>query len=82
VLAPAGALVIWEPRIPTPNGATRLITPRAVESATGAAAERHSLTLLPALARRLGRAAPRWYPRLARVPLLRSHRLLVLRRTG
>ena len=80
VLAPSGTLVIWEPRVPTPNRGTRLITSRAVEAAARAQAERHSLTLLPPLARRLGAAAPRWYPRLTRVPLLRTHRLLVLRK--
>ena len=82
VLAPGGALVIWEPRVPTPNRGTRLIAVRAVEAAAGAPAHCTTLTLLPPLARRLGRAAPRWYPRLARVPALRTHRLLVLRRTG
>jgi hypothetical protein len=35
-----------------------------------------SITLLPALARRL----PSAYPALARVPLLRSHRLVAVRK--
>lgn len=80
VLAPAGALVVWEPRVPTPNRATRLITARAVEAAAGAPAERRTLTLLPPLARRLGSSTPRWYPRLARLRPLRTHQLIVVRR--
>jgi SAM-dependent methyltransferase len=37
-----------------------------------------SLTLLPPLARRLGRFTPRLYPALSRVPFLRTHYLGVL----
>jgi SAM-dependent methyltransferase len=81
VLAPGGVLVVWEPRVPTPlNRSTRLIRPRALRAATGARPAVRSLTVLPPLARRLGPRAARWYPRLARIPLLRTHRLLVLSR--
>jgi hypothetical protein len=78
VLAPGGRLVVWEPRVPTlGNRVTRLVRPAELEGATGVVAARRSLTVAPPLARRLG---PRWYARLARVPALRTHRLLVLER--
>lgn len=81
VLAPGGVLVVWEPRVPTPlNRSTRLIRRRDLAAATGARPSGRSVTLLPPLARRLGPATGRWYPRLVRVPALRTHRLHVVRR--
>jgi SAM-dependent methyltransferase len=82
VLAPGGVLVAWEPRVPTPNRATRLIRRRDLQAATGVTPASVSLTVAPPLARRLGAAAPRWYPRLARIPLLRTHRAHFCRRPG
>jgi SAM-dependent methyltransferase len=74
VLAPGGVIVIWEPRIPTPlNRSTRLIRLSDLRPRLGAPATVHSLTVLPPLARRVGDH----YPRLARVPALHTHRLLV-----
>jgi SAM-dependent methyltransferase len=76
VLAPGGVVVIWEPRIPTPlNRSTRLIRPADLRARLGEPAAVHSLTVAPPLARRLGDR----YDRLARVPALRTHRLLVYR---
>jgi SAM-dependent methyltransferase len=78
VLGPGGRLVVWEPRVPTPgNRVTRLVRPAQLEAVTGVRARRRSLTLAPPLARRL---RPGAYARLARVPALRTHRLLVLER--
>jgi ubiquinone/menaquinone biosynthesis C-methylase UbiE len=77
VLAPGGRLVIWEPRVPTPNRATRLVRRRELRAVAGPPSAEVALTLLPPLARRLGRATDRLYHPLARVPLLRTHRLLV-----
>jgi SAM-dependent methyltransferase len=82
VLAPGGVLVAWEPRVPTLNPATRRVGARELAAACGAEPEGRSVTVLPPLARRLGPATGRWYPRLARVPVLRTHRLHALRRPG
>jgi ubiquinone/menaquinone biosynthesis C-methylase UbiE len=80
VLVPGGLLIIWDVRLANPrNRAT--VTPRWRRLAAAAAEPRmRPITLHPWLARRLGRRAPRLYPALARVPGLRTHRLLVLRR--
>jgi SAM-dependent methyltransferase len=81
VLAPGGRLIVWEPRVPTPlNRSTSLIRRSDLSTPTGAVPAVRSLTLAPPLARRLGSLTGRWYPRLASVPLLRTHRLLVLER--
>jgi SAM-dependent methyltransferase len=81
VLAPGGTLVVWEPRVPNPlNRDTRLVTRALLRDATGAEPRERTLTLLPALARRLGPLTPAWYPRLAAVPALRTHRLASLDR--
>ena len=79
VLAAGGLLVVWEPRVPNPlNRATRLV--RARDLGLGAPRSSASITLLPGLARRLGRHTAAWYPRLARVPALRTHGLTVFAR--
>jgi ubiquinone/menaquinone biosynthesis C-methylase UbiE len=79
VTARDGAIVVYEPRVPNPlNHRTALV--RRVE-AQDAGLNTHwsrSLTVVPALARRLGRLTPKGYPVLARIPLLRTHRLSVL----
>lgn len=83
VLAPGGVLVVWEPRVPNPlNRRTRLIQARDLAAGTGVRPAGVSLTVLPWLARRLGRRTAVWYPWLARVPALRTHRLHVVRRAG
>lgn len=78
VLAPGGAVVVWEPRVWSANPNTRLIGLRELREGLGGAdveVVTRSVTLLPPLARRAGR----WYGPLARVPLLRSHRLVLAR---
>jgi ubiquinone/menaquinone biosynthesis C-methylase UbiE len=78
VLAPGGLLVIWEPRAPNPvNRATQLVRPGDLAGIVGAPRSSETLTLLPWIARRLGRRTADWYPRLAAVPALRTHRLTV-----
>lgn len=75
VTAPGARVVIWEPRVPTLNRAARLVRESEVSAALGPEVSSRPITLLPPLARRLGRATPRLYPALARLPALRSHRL-------
>jgi SAM-dependent methyltransferase len=72
VLAPGGVLMIYEPRTPNPlNPSTRAIRSRDIRLP----AKSRTLTLLPPLARRLGRLTPLLYQPLATVPILRTHRL-------
>ena len=76
VLAVGGTLLVYEPRIPNPlNRRTGHV--RKAELAALGGANFESLTVLPALARRLGPLTARAYRALARVPVLRSHRLAV-----
>jgi ubiquinone/menaquinone biosynthesis C-methylase UbiE len=80
VLAPGGLLLIYEPRVPNPlNRNTLLVSDEDLAAAGVAPREQVSLTLVPALARRLGRRTDRWYPRFARVSFLRTHRLIAYR---
>jgi SAM-dependent methyltransferase len=76
VLAHGGAIVVWEPRVPTPNSHTRLIGLRELRGALGGNLRVRSVTLAPPLARR---ARGGLYEALAAIPLLRSHRLVVAR---
>lgn len=76
VLQPGGHLFIWEPRIANPrNRATTLVKRSTLRRALGPDVEARALTLLPPLARRLGPLSG-LYPALARIPPLRSHRLV------
>jgi SAM-dependent methyltransferase len=76
VLAPGGRLVVWEPRVPTPlNRSTHLVRTGVLDATLGARAVTRSITVAPPLARRLGGRAARWYPRLAALGPLRTHRL-------
>jgi ubiquinone/menaquinone biosynthesis C-methylase UbiE len=77
VLAPGGAVAIWEPRVPTPNPHTRLIGLGELRELLGSDLQMRAVTLAPPLARRAG---PRLYRALVRVPLLRTHRLVLARR--
>jgi ubiquinone/menaquinone biosynthesis C-methylase UbiE len=71
-----GAVVIWEPRISNPlNTATSHVPEALVHRALGPATTQVTLTLVPALARRLPQRDQ--YSRLARLSPLRTHRLLV-----
>lgn len=75
VLAPGGAVLIWEPRIWSPNPYTRLVRLRELRSGLGGEVSACSVTLLPPLARRAGRL----YGPLVRLPILRTHRLVLVR---
>jgi ubiquinone/menaquinone biosynthesis C-methylase UbiE len=80
VLAPGGALVIYEPRLPNPrNRATRRVRSADLRSAGLTPAKTRSLTLLPPLGRHLGRLTGTLHPALSRLQPLRSHRLTVYR---
>jgi ubiquinone/menaquinone biosynthesis C-methylase UbiE len=82
VLAPGGLLLIYEPRVPNPlNRHTLLVRDEDLAAAGLEPREQLSLTVVPALARRLGDRTDRWYPRLARLPFLRTHRLIAYRAT-
>ena len=82
VLAPGGLLLIYEPRVPNPlNRNTLLVSDEDLAAAGLEPRQQVSLTLVPALARRLGRWTDRWYGRLARIPSLRTHRLIAYRAT-
>jgi ubiquinone/menaquinone biosynthesis C-methylase UbiE len=82
MLAPGGSLLIYEPRVPNPfNRHTILVRDGDLDAAGASPREQSTLTLLPALARRLGGRTQARYERLARLPLLRTHRLIVYRRT-
>jgi len=78
VLAPGGLLLVWDPRVPNPlNRATQVVRPGDLNDVLGAPQSSETVTLLPWVARRLGRRTAAWYPRLAGVPTLRTHRLTV-----
>ncbi len=76
VLSLDGVLVIWEPRRRNPrNRDVCFVRPELLVEDAGPRLAQTTITLLPPLARRLGRAAPRLYPALAVVPVLRTHHL-------
>jgi ubiquinone/menaquinone biosynthesis C-methylase UbiE len=80
VLAPGGLLMIYEPRVPNPlNPHTLFLRDSDLEAAGVTPDERLSLTVVPALARRLGAATEHRYERLSRLPFLRTHRLISYR---
>ncbi len=80
VLEPGGLLLCYEPRVANPlNRHARLVRDRDLEAAGIEPREQVSLTLLPALARRLGAKTQQRYERLARLPALRTHRLIAYR---
>ena len=81
VLRPGGLLLVYEPRLPNPlNRRVRRISAHALEQAGMRPVSDLALTVLPPVARRLGSRTPALYPRLSRLPPLRSHRLVTLRR--
>jgi hypothetical protein len=72
VLRPGGVIVCYDVRAIT-RAELRHLFP-------GCPIDTSSITLLPPLARRLGRATGTLYPVLARLPLLRTHLVAVIRR--
>lgn len=80
VLAPGGLFLIYEPRVINPfNRHTRRLRDGELDAAGLVPREQLSLTLLPPLARRLGARTEARYERLARLPQLRTHRLISFR---
>lgn len=82
LLRPGGALVWYDFRFASPyNANVRAMTAaRVTELFPRWPSTMRALTVLPPLARRLGRVSPVLYPLLARVPPLRSHWLGLMRR--
>ena len=84
VLRPGGSLVLYDMRLPSPHNRAVIPLPlgRIRGLFPGWSVTSQACTLLPPLARSLApRPGPR-YDRLARVAVLRSHRLSVLRPGG
>lgn len=84
VLKPGGVIVWYDFRYSNPrNPHVRGISKRAIELLFPAFdLNLRTVTLLPPLARRLGRATTALYPLLTRVPLLRTHYLGLLVKRG
>lgn len=82
VVTDGGAIVVYDVRYPSPynRGLRPISTARLRELFPGFEVDVHSLTLLPPLARRLGRLTPILYDPLAALPPLRSHLLAVMTR--
>lgn len=80
VLAPGGLLLIYEPRVPNPlNRHTLIVKDSDLDAAGVTPRQELSLTVVPGLARRLGGRTQERYERLARLPFLRTHRLISYR---
>lgn len=80
VLEPGGHLFVWEPRVMNPANRDTLLVRRAtLRRALGREIQARPVTVLPALARRLGRLAPA-YRLLARTRVLCTHRLVHFRK--
>jgi ubiquinone/menaquinone biosynthesis C-methylase UbiE len=80
VLAPGGLLLIYEPRVPNPlNRNTLLVRDGDLDAAGIAPRNQVSLTVIPALARRLGGRTEARYQSLTRLPFLHTHRLIAYR---
>ena len=81
VTAADGLLLLYEPRLPNPFERRRRTVSNADLDAAGLDRRQElRLTLLPPLARRLGRSTGWAYPLLLRLRPLRSHRLVVYRK--
>ena len=82
VLVPGGAVVWYDFRVDNPsNPHVRGVGRRRIaELFPGYVPHLRSVTVLPPLARRLGPATPWLYPVLARIPLLRTHWVGLLRK--
>jgi SAM-dependent methyltransferase len=78
VLSPSGALLLWEPRVRNPFNENTLHIGRPLleRALAGMHVEVRTLTVLPPLARRLGAHTGWLYPRLSRIPPLRTHRVV------
>jgi ubiquinone/menaquinone biosynthesis C-methylase UbiE len=75
VLAPGGLMIWYDMRWPNPaNRKVRPVGRRELSRLfSGLQGRPSSMTLVPQVARRLGKRAVTWYPRLVAIPALRSH---------
>jgi SAM-dependent methyltransferase len=81
VLRPGGLVLVYEPRVPQPfNRRIVHVSAGDVREVLGPPVHIEGLTVLPPLARRLGRFTGTLYPRLRRIAALRTHRLFAHRR--
>jgi SAM-dependent methyltransferase len=82
VLRPGGAILWWDMRYPNPfNPHVRPMTRRRIQEYFGAMEiQLATATLVPAIARRLGRITPTAYRPLAKLPFLCSHWVGVFRK--
>jgi len=80
VLKMGGAVLLYDNRFPNPvNPHTRAVPLSLVrEYFPGCPIQRENLTLLPPLARRLGKTTAALYPLLAKIPFLKTHHLLLI----
>lgn len=78
VLAPGGVVLIWEPRVSNPLNRRTVFVSRALlrDALRGMEVQARTTTVVPALARRLNARTEALYPRLARLRLLSTHRLV------
>jgi glycosyltransferase involved in cell wall biosynthesis/ubiquinone/menaquinone biosynthesis C-methylase UbiE len=83
VLSDEGVLICYDVRLWNPtNRNTRAITSRTLRDLfAGSNLQVKSMSLLPPLARRLGRLTEHLYHPLAAIPVLRSHNLALITRT-
>lgn len=80
VLSFAGAILWYDLRYPSPNRSVRPLGHRAVRALfPGMDVDLDTITVLPPLARRLGRRDQRLYPVLGRIPIVRSHLMGLIR---
>jgi ubiquinone/menaquinone biosynthesis C-methylase UbiE len=84
VITPDGSILVYDVRVPNPfNRATRPLSRRNIVSLFSPMGVMiRSMTLVPLVARRLGKFAPRLYPILTSLPVLRTHHLALIRRTA
>jgi ubiquinone/menaquinone biosynthesis C-methylase UbiE len=83
VTAQRGAVLIYDFRVPSPtNRQVRALSRRDLGRLfAGWHLQARSLTVVPPVTRRLGRATERMYGWLAAMPFLRTHNMVLLRRT-
>ena len=83
MLERGGRLAIYEPRYANPiNPHTRVVSAGEQQRVLGMAASSRTMTLAPPLARFAGGLPHGIYATLARIPLLRTHRLTVYERSS
>lgn len=84
VLEANGAVLVYDVRVSDPRNpqTTPIRSQKLRQLFPGYEIRSTSLTLVPALSRRLGSAATVLYPRLVRFPFLRTHKMSLLTKPG